>query len=66
MKRQCAPKAKGGKRPLGIPALENKIVKGALAEVLLAVYPLASPIIHLSWHGAAVRPQVTFQRSLVR
>lgn len=32
------PKADGGKRPLGVPALEDKIVQSAVAEVLSAVY----------------------------
>ncbi|MCA9729563.1 MAG: group II intron reverse transcriptase/maturase [Candidatus Eisenbacteria bacterium] len=32
------PKANGGTRPLGIPALEDKIVQTALAEVLNAIY----------------------------
>ena len=31
-------KADGGRRPLGIPTLEDKIVQGAVAEVLSAVY----------------------------
>lgn len=31
-------KADGGKRPLGVPALEDKIVQSAVAEVLSAVY----------------------------
>jgi group II intron reverse transcriptase/maturase len=31
-------KADGGQRPLGIPAREDKIVQGAVAEVLSAVY----------------------------
>ena len=32
------PKPDGGQRPLGIPALEDKIVQGAVAEVLNAIY----------------------------
>jgi retron-type reverse transcriptase len=32
------PKADGGQRPIGIPALEDKIVQGAVAEVLSAIY----------------------------
>jgi group II intron reverse transcriptase/maturase len=32
------PKADGGQRPLGVPALEDKLVQGAVAEVLHAIY----------------------------
>src|SRR5260221_3018454 len=32
------PKGDGGKRPLGIPATEEKIVKGAMAKTLKAIY----------------------------
>ena len=31
-------KADGGRRPLGVPTLEDKIVQGAVAEVLSAIY----------------------------
>ena len=34
----AGPKSDGGQRPLGVPALEHKIVQGAVAEVLSAIY----------------------------
>jgi RNA-directed DNA polymerase len=37
-RRSYIPKADGGKRPLAILALEDKIVQGAVAEVLNAIY----------------------------
>lgn len=36
--RRYIPKADGGKRGLGLPALEDKIVQSAVAEVLNAIY----------------------------
>lgn len=42
------PKADAGKRPLGVPALEDKIVEGAVAVVLSAFYE-ARPLRVLLW-----------------
>ena len=44
------PKPDGGTRPLGIPALEDKLVQKTVADVILT--PIYEPVFRAPWKGA--------------
>jgi hypothetical protein len=58
-KRAWIPKPDGRERPLGIAALEDKIVQQALVEVLQAIYPLWQHVISGSFASNHCRRSVS-------